>query len=212
MPDLRLVRRGREDIVFYLISDGRGAADVLNCDATVASVSVSDWNRELSPWKADKCFRNGEDFGGGAGEYIAELARKIPEFERGHGLAPAHRAICGYSLAGLCALYGLYVSGMFDGAVSASGSMWFDGWLDFMESHSPPCGRARVYLSVGDKEARTRNARLASVEECTRRAREILESGGSDAVFRLNPGNHFNEPDRRIALGIETLYDMYTKI
>lgn len=211
MPDMKLLRRGSGKVAIYIL-DHRGFADMCAGDAAVISVAVEDWNRDMSPWPAERCFKNGEDFGGGAGEYIAELIRAIPEFEKTHGLTPEHRAICGYSLAGLCALYALYVSDMFDGAVSASGSMWFDGWLEFMETHAPACGHAKVYLSVGDKEARTRNVRLAAVEESTRRACEILTDGGHEAVFRLNPGNHFNEPEKRVAIGIDTLYNMYMKI
>lgn len=212
MPDIKLLRSGRGDIVFYLISGGEDISpELFSCDAAVALVSVDDWNRELSPWKAEKCFKNGEDFGGGAGEYLAELARAISAFEAENHIGPAHRALCGYSLAGLCALYGLYECGLFDGAMSASGSMWFDGWMEYMEKNAPACGQARVYLSVGDREARTRNPRLAMVEECTRRACEILLAGGHEAVFELNSGNHFNEPHRRIVRGIETLFEMYTK-
>lgn len=212
MPDIRLLRKGRGEIVFYVMNGHEdGFAERVSCDATVVSVRVDDWNREMPPWKAEKCFKDGDDFGGGAGEYLAALERIIPEFEKLNGLKPVHRALCGYSLAGLCALYGMYVSDMFDGAASVSGSMWFDGWIEYMQTHAPLGGNVRAYISVGDREARTRNMRLARVEECSRRAREILEEGGHEAVFELNPGNHFNDPDGRVARGIDRLFEMYTK-
>lgn len=212
MPDLRLLRSGRGGIVFYVLNGhGDSFIERISCDAAVVSVRVDDWNREMSPWKAEKCFKDGDDFGGGAGEFLAALVRKIPEFEKQHGLEPAHRALCGYSLAGLCALYGLYVSDMFDGAAGVSGSVWFDGWMEFMETHAPMNGNVRAYISVGDREARTRNMRLSRVEECSRKAREILENNGHEAEFELNPGNHFNDPDGRVARGIDRLFEMYTK-
>jgi len=210
MPDIKLVRRGG-DTVFYVISghdDGCAAAGHVSCGGTIVSGSVDDWNRELSPWPAQKCFKGGEDFGGRAGEYLAGLLKKIPGFEAENGITPVKRVLCGYSLAGLCALYALYVTDMFNGAVSASGSMWFDGWIDFMQDRNIPGSARCVYLSVGDREARTRNPRLASVEECTRRACAILQEKGAAAEFELNPGNHFNEPDVRLARGMDRLYEM----
>ena len=32
----------------------------------VVPVPCADWERDLSPWKAEKVFRNGSDFSGGA--------------------------------------------------------------------------------------------------------------------------------------------------
>lgn len=211
MPDMELIRKAPSDDVFYIIGDRENALNAdraLNGAVTLVSVKCADWNHELSPWKAEKCFRNGEDFGGGAGEYIARIAENIPAFEERSGISPANRVLCGYSLAGLCALYAMYETDMFSGAVSASGSMWFDGWLDFMENNRPARAETKVCLSVGDREARTRNPRLASVEECTRRACGILKSQGYAAEFTLNPGNHFCEPDIRLARGIARMLEM----
>lgn len=195
--------------MFYLIADGE-AAEHVKADVTLALMPVADWNRELSPWKAEKCFKNGENFGGGAGEYLTRMKCEIPEFERQSGLASARRAVCGYSLAGLCALYAIYATDIFDGAVSASGSMWFDGWLDFMRRNAPENPGACVYLSVGDREARTRNQRLARVEECTREAAEILAAQGVRVEFALNPGNHFCECGLRLAQGMDGLLRLMT--
>ena len=206
---IQLLKRGASGTVFYLIGDAE-AAEHVKADAALACVTVSDWNRELSPWKAEKCFRNGEDFSGGAGEFLERLTRKIPEFERNSGLAPAKRAICGYSLAGLCALYALYATDMFDGAASVSGSMWFDGWLDFMRRNAPKKQGMCAYFSVGDLEARTRNRRLARVEACAREAAELLSAQGARTVFELNPGNHFCESALRLARGVDGLFRLLT--
>lgn len=196
-------------MAFYLIADGE-AAEYVNADVTLAVARVDDWNRELSPWQAEKCLRNGGDFGGRAGEYLDRLAREIPEFEQKCGLTPARRAICGYSLAGLCALYALYATDIFCGAVSASGSLWFDGWLDFMRRNAPKKPETCAYLSVGDREARTRNSRLAGVEDCTREAAKIFAAQGVRTEFALNPGNHFRDCGLRLARGVDGLFRLMT--
>lgn len=210
MPDnIRLLHKGATDKVFYIIADYE-SAEYVKADATLALMPVADWNRELSPWKAEKCFRNGENFGGGAGEYLTWMKREIAEFERQTGIAPEKRAVCGYSLAGLCALYALYAADIFDGAASVSGSLWFDGWLDFMKRNYVRKPGACVYLSVGDREARARNQRLAQVEKCAREAAEILASQGASVKFELNIGNHFCDCGLRLARGIDGLSELMT--
>jgi len=211
MPDIKLIRVGSDSSVVYVIDGHDSAAKIcekLNADVSVASVSVADWNRELSPWPAERCFRDGDDFGGGAGEYIAALAAEIPAFEAENGLTPGFRGIAGYSLAGLCALFALLETDIFTGAASVSGSMWFDGWLDYVKAHAADKHSACVYLSVGDREARTRNPRLSQVEESTRSVCGMLKSAGARAIFELNPGNHFNDPAGRLARGIDRLMEM----
>ena len=199
-----ILRRGTDGAALYLLNgrEEEGLFDALSgCGATLIGLSVEDWNRQLSPWSAQRCFRDGEDFGGGAGEFLAEIAREIPAFEAEQHLRIAKRGICGYSLAGLCALYALYVTDLFCAAACASGSLWFDGWIKYMEENRPVPEEAFVYLSVGDREKRARNPRLCTVEDCCVRARDILLGQGVRAFFETNPGNHFADGPLRLAKG-----------
>jgi predicted alpha/beta superfamily hydrolase len=209
MPDARieLVRAG-EGPVIYVIGDAQSAKDAaerMSAPCAVAAVTPPDWNGSLSPWHAPGCFKGGEDFAGGGAGFIRAMAEAIPGFEAEKGVAGRKRGVCGYSLAGLCALYSLYLTDIFLGAASVSGSMWFDGWIEFMEKSAVSMAGRHVYLSVGDRERKARSQRLARVEECTRRAGEILASGGAQAYFELNPGNHFRDVDLRLARGMDWL-------
>ena len=49
----------------------------------------------------------------------------------------------------------------------------------------------RFYFSVGDRESKTKNPRMATVEDCTRAAAELFRSRGANVKFELNPGGHF---------------------
>ncbi len=110
--------------------------------------------------------------------------------------------LAGYSLAGLCALYALYRTALFSGAISASGSLWFPGFLDYAVSRSFPRLPERVYLSLGDRESRSRNLLMRRVEENSRAFCALLEKQGVDCRFERNPGNHFQDPEERLAKGI----------
>ena len=61
-----------------------------------------------------------------------------------------------------------------------------------------PCGTV-VSLSLGDREARTRNPVMSTVDTRIREIRDILQEQGADVTLTWNPGNHFAEPDIRTA-------------
>ena len=93
----------------------------------LATISGVDWNRELSPWPAPKVLRGGGDFGGEGPAFLDMLTGQIvPLVEAQLGFAPVSRAVAGYSLAGLFALWSVFQTDVFDRAASVSGSLWFD--------------------------------------------------------------------------------------
>ena len=166
---------------------------------TFIAVTDADWNRDLSPWQAERVFHGG-NFTGGAPEHLGKLLGAIPETENVLGFPVKCRTIAGYSLAGLFALWAVHITDVFDCAVSVSGSLWFDGFTDFMASH--PTNAEAVYLSLGDAEHRTKNPRMARVEDCTRECFGILTERGIPCTFELNSGGHFTDVSERIARGI----------
>ena len=172
----------------------------------LAAVSGVDWNRELSPWPAPGVFRGGGDFGGAGPAFLDILTGQIiPLTEAQLGFAPVSRAVAGYSLAGLFALWSVFQTDAFDRAASVSGSLWFDGFMDYVKSSAPPSGLRQVYLSLGDKEKNARNQRMAAVEDCTRRTAELLRKWDIPVMFEMNPGGHFQDISDRIARGISQL-------
>ena len=104
----------------------------------------------------------------------------------------------GYSLSALFALWCAYESDFFDGIAAASPSVWYPGWMEFVRNHHPKAHS--VYLSLGDKEYKSRNRTLATVETCIREYSEILSATeGVKTTLEWNPGNHFVEADLRTA-------------
>ena len=172
-------------------------------DFCLAAFPVADWENALSPWKTEKVFRGGRDFGDGADETIRELERVIvPELKRALGCPEMPCIVAGYSLAGLFAIYALYRTAAFSGAVSASGSLWFPGFLEYAASHEMPQMPGRVYLSLGDWEKNTRSAVMCRVEENTAALYRRFCTQGIECLFELNPGSHFQEVEQRLAKGI----------
>lgn len=184
---------GEEDALAALLPDG----------ITLLTVIEPDWETSFSPWSAPRAFKSGADFSGGAAAYLHMLTDTLlPQAEAALGLQPAWRGLAGYSLAGLFALYTAYHSSAFQRIASVSGSLWFDGWLEFMQTHPTQALPERAYFSVGDTEKNTKNPRMAVVESHTQAAAVLWREAGVPTAFELNPGGHFQDVPERVAKAV----------
>ena len=163
---------------------------------------VEDWNADFSPWKF--MLNKKMSFSGGGRKTLDWLLNEcVPYCEKEYKLT-GQRILCGYSLAGLFSLWAFYESQAFSGVISCSGSLWFGDWISYAESHTTP-QNSSVYLSLGDREEKSRDRVMATVGDCTRRQFELVGSDKnvSRHILELNDGGHFNEPEKRIAKGIK---------
>lgn len=162
-----------------------------------------DWNADFSPWEAPAVFGE-EGFSGKAPETLKWLKKVcIPQVEGTEKPEGRNRFIAGYSLSGLFALWTFLESGLFCGAASCSGSLWYPGFQSYIKDAKMP-ENSIVYLSLGTKEEKTKNRVMASVGDMTREIAEFLEEKSEirDFVLEWNPGGHFNEPLERMGKGI----------
>lgn len=165
--------------------------DMSGADFKLAAFGVQDWNHDLSPWKAPAVFGK-EDFGDGAKETLREILNYCSDSSKTYYLG-------GYSLAGLFSLWAAYETDVFRGVAAASPSMWFPGFYSFMEERDIRTGK--VYLSLGNKEEKARNPVMATVGDRIRAAESLLTKRGVDCILEWNEGNHFRDPDIRMAKG-----------
>ena len=156
---------------------------------------VEDWNRDLAPWESPAVFGK-DDFGDGARDTLDEILKYCGDPGKTYYLG-------GYSLAGLFALWAAYQTDVFSGIAAASPSMWFPGFDDYMGTHE--LKSAHIYLSLGDKEEKTRNPVMRTVGDKIRAAHAELEAKNVDCILEWNQGNHFKEPDLRMAKGFAWL-------
>ena len=196
---------------FVVVNSGHGEADDLydltksltNKDFVLIMVETENWNDDLSPWKAEAVFPNGALFEGHADQYLDSLLNEIlPDCEerlKEEGIIPSSYILAGYSLAGLFALYAATQTDRFHRIVSASGSLWYPGFEEFMEKERISDNTDLIYLSLGDKEANTRHPLMSQVEKKTASLAKKLPV---ETYYELNPGDHFTDPDLRLAKGI----------
>ena len=177
-----------------------------NRACTIVKVTVRDWNNSLTPWPASGLYRGEPDFGGDAAITLSELVGEaIPEIERAEGLSPAKRAICGYSLGGLFALYALTHSDTFAACACLSGSVWYPGWVERLrELEFDGTGRF-AFLSIGSKEKHAAPKVLHHVQDNMEECASILCKRGCKAEFVVGPGNHMAFAAERFNAGLSAL-------
>ena len=168
-------------------------------DFCLKAVRVKSWNHDLAPWRAPAVFGD-ENFGDGGADTLQFIQQKLLA-EQGSGAVSAgagKRAfIGGYSLAGLFALWAGYQTDCFDGIAAASPSIWYPHFTEYMRGNRM---RAQaVYLSLGDREERTRHPVMSQVGNAIREAAQILKEAGCGCNLEWNKGNHFKDPDLRTA-------------
>ena len=172
-----------------------------NNDFSLAVFDVTDWNAQFSPWPASAVFGK-DSFSGKGNDTLRFLeAEFLPEIKsKFHG---SETFLTGYSLAGLFSLWALYESDKFNGAVCCSSSLWFDKWDEYVSTHRIKAS-SNIYMSLGDREEKTKNKTMAKVGDRTRSQAEILKDDPyvEKLFFEWNEGGHFDEPLKRVAKGI----------
>ncbi|MCR4930281.1 MAG: esterase [Lachnospiraceae bacterium] len=162
-----------------------------NCQKSfcLRAFRINDWNNDLSPWKAPAVFGN-ESFGDGAENTLEELLKLCADKGKTYYIG-------GYSLAGLFALWAAFKTDVFAGVAAASPSVWFPDFDEYMEKNEIKTDT--IYLSLGDREEKTRNPVMATVGDRIRKAHVFLKDNGVNCILEWNSGNHFKEPDIRTA-------------
>lgn len=172
---------------------------------TLVYVSGFDWDDSFSPWPAEG-LKKGEWFKGSAGMTLSELiADYFPFVEKPLKYAPFKRMLLGVSLSGLFAVWAAHKTDAFCAVASVSGSLWYDNFPEWVSKQTLSPAVEKLYLSLGEREKNTKNARLARVEDATREVVEILAAREVPVVFELNSGSHFAAPYPRLEKALTAL-------
>ena len=199
-PDILLVQPVDEHDLAGLDHQTDLISSSLRASIFLIAIKIEDWNKELSPWQAPAVF-GPEPFGAGAPETLEFIQYRLLPHVFSEYLQSAEIPVIlgGYSLAGFFSLWSSYQTNIFSAAAAVSPSVWFPGWMEFAQSHKSQA--EHVYLSLGDREEKTKNRVMSAVGDCIRSQQKLLAAQGTDNTLEWNKGNHFMEPDIRCAKG-----------
>lgn len=141
----------------------------------------ADWERDYTPWPAPALPDRDPFLGGGPRflRFLTETAK--PWLDARFPTLPGseHTLLAGYSLAGLFALWAACNTDLFGRVASLSGSLWYDGWVAYLQEHRPDAN-SRIYLSLGKREGYAPStAHLPSAEPPSGTTRELLTPAGA---------------------------------
>lgn len=167
-----------------------------------------NWNDDLTPWPAEGVFKKAKPFGGQTAAFLDKLTNEIiPEIEKKLGIEDAERTIMGVSLSGLFAVWACFNTNAFANVISISGSLWYDGFIEWIEKQTPSSRLKKVCMLLGEKEKNSKDKRMATVEERTLAAANILKSKSqADVLFELVEGTHFSPILPRLDRAFEVVY------
>ena len=162
---------------------------------SLVAFMIKDWNKELTPWPAPPVFGK-IPFGNGATDTLNFIVSQLLPLVQEE---IPHVILGGYSLAGLFALWASYQIDKFEGIVAASPSVWFPKWIEYATDNKPFA--KSIYLSLGDKEEKTKNPVMVQVGNAIRKQNELLTEQIDNTILEWNPGNHFVDSEKRTAKG-----------
>ena len=176
----------------------------------VSIVVIEDvnWNDDLTPWPAEGVFKKAKPFGGKAATFLNKLALEIiPNTEKDLGIEDAERTLLGVSLSGLFAVWSAFKTDAITNIISISGSLWYDGLVEWMKEQTPSLQLKKVCMLLGEKEKNAKEKRMAAVEERTLAAANILkEKTNASVTFELVEGTHFSPIMPRLERAYEVVF------
>ena len=179
---------------------------------SIVVIEAVNWNDDLTPWPAEGVFKKAKPFGGKATSFLNKLTDEIiPETEKDLGVEQAERTLLGVSLSGLFAVWSAFNSDAFTNIISISGSLWYDGLVEWMKEQSLSPRIKKVCMLLGEKEKNAKEKRMATVEKRTQAAANILkEKTQASVTFELVEGTHFSPIMPRLERAFEITEETIT--
>ena len=182
-------------------------------------ISIPYWNKNLSPWYCPRLFgEEKNDFKGEGPKTLSWLINNcIPKIEKDFldikSNTQIKRYMGGYSLAGLFSLWVFYndinlKEKIFEGVCACSPSLWFKKWDEYIKDRVAN-EQSIVYLSLGDKEGKTKNEVFKKMKTGMDKMIEKVKNdkGVIKYIFEENKGGHYSDVDLRMAKGFKWIIE-----
>ena len=172
------------------------------------AMSGMDWNDTMTPWPADGVMKKEKPFGGHAQRFLRALKEDyFYQTEADLGIRQAERTLVGISLSGLFAIWACLQSPLVSRVACISGSLWYEGFKDWVSKLTISDGPLKIYMSLGTKEASTKDKRMSSVEACTKAIVESLKAAGLDIDYQSEFAvSHFSPIGPRLTNALDALF------
>ena len=177
----------------------------------LVTISKLNWDDDMTPWECPPLFKGDSYCRGYADKYLELIENKIIPEVQNYITNELHKeieyfSIAGYSLGGLFAVYSAYKTNTFKRIVSASGSMWYPNFEEYVMKNEISNNIDKIYFSLGNKEKNSKNPILQTVEDKTKSIQKYL-SNNINSIYEENEGNHFQNAEMRMVKGIKWILE-----
>lgn len=195
---------GAHPVVYALDGDKlfKNLAGIFSAEvsARYIIVGIPSKNRlaEYTPWYLEPINPKFPPFGGKAKEHLLLLTKDLKAWVNSNFHTdpnPEKTFLLGNSLGGLFSVYSLYNSTAFGNIISISGSFWYPGWLQHMETTTIINSAAKVFIISGKTEGALANDPRVNAVTNTRKTISMLQNHlGDSRIFAMwdNGGHHDN--------------------
>ena len=185
--------------------------DLESNEFILVSIAKMNWNNDLTPWECPPLYKGDSKCLGYADNYLKEIEKDMIPIMEDYITNTLHKkisyyGIAGYSLGGLFALYSGFKTNLFKRIISASGSLWYPNFSEFVKKNKLSDNIDRIYFSLGNKESKSKIKILSTVKEKTEEIYEHI-SKNINSKYEENEGNHFKEATLRMAKGIKWIIE-----
>ncbi len=176
-------------------------------DFILVAISEIDWNDDMTPWECPPLYKGDSYCHGYADKHLKLIEEEITPTVQKYindklQKKIAYFGIAGYSLGGLFAVYSGYKTNIFKRIISASGSMWYPNFSEYVISNKINKNIDKIYFSLGNKEKESKIKLLQTVEDKTKEIQNHLGQNIT-SVYEENEGNHFQDTTLRVVKGIK---------
>ena len=185
----------------------------------IIGISIEDWNRNLTPWYCPRMFGKKDNDFKGEGQKTFDwlinhcLTKIEKDFSYIFVKDKIYKYIGGYSLSALFALWIFYSDKnkkekIFDGVCACSPSLWYLKWDEYMMDRYAPEGSI-IYLSLGDKEGKTKNETFQKMRSGMDKMIELVKNDihVKKYFYEENKGGHYNDSELRMAKAFKWLIE-----
>jgi len=153
-------------------------------------IEPKDRLNEYTPWYGKALSKRFKDFGGGGDQYLDMIVNRLKPFidQQYHTIrGPEGTGILGASLGGMISLYaGTLYPEVFGKIGSFSGSLWYAGFIEYMERASLSPRETKIYLDVGSLEGVGKESVQVKIVPNTKGLFELFKRKGcSDQQIKL---------------------------
>lgn len=175
---------------------------------SIVVITGMDWDNVFSPWPAPGQPPGSPDFKGQSKQFLDLLQNAVvPGVEKDLGIASdVERTLVGVSMSGLFALWQWMQCDTFHNIASLSGSFWYSGFLEWIESREMPHKTGKAFFLLGRQEPNSGVKAFDPVGVNTLQIVSMLKKAGIEVEFEWVPGNHFVDAIPRLNAAFSNLF------